>query len=81
MNLREATRLKIWLSVLGVFALGGVTGAALNSAYHLKASGQGMFERKHDDFVEALRHRLALVAQGPPNPAQVRAIMDETRGE
>jgi Spy/CpxP family protein refolding chaperone len=79
MNLRETTRLKIWLAVLGVFVLGAVTGVALDRAYHLKASGHGMAEQ-HDreNFLETLQHRLDLNEQ---QATQVRAIMDETRNE
>ena len=39
MTQRAKTRLKIWLVVLGIFILGGVTGAAIDSVYRLKASG------------------------------------------
>lgn len=36
------TRLKIWLVVVGVFILGCVTGASLDSLYRLRASGDGV---------------------------------------
>ena len=42
MTTRGRTRLKIWLVVLGVFVLGGLTGVAADSAYRLRANGIGV---------------------------------------
>jgi Spy/CpxP family protein refolding chaperone len=46
MTPRGLTRLKIWLVVVGVFVLGCVTGASLDSLYRLRASGDPRMEHK-----------------------------------
>jgi Spy/CpxP family protein refolding chaperone len=80
MNVRGKTRLKILLAVVGVFALGCVTGASLDSVYRLQASGsQGAQEQPgKEDFFEALRRNLKLNNQ---QATEIRAIVDETRGD
>jgi Spy/CpxP family protein refolding chaperone len=79
MNLQETTRLKIWLAVLGIFLLGGVTGAALNNVYRIRNGWHGSFEQRgREGYVEGLRHRLSL---NDEQTTQIRTIMDETRGE
>jgi Spy/CpxP family protein refolding chaperone len=45
MTSRGLTRLKIWLVVVGVFILGCVTGASLDSLYRLRASDDERHER------------------------------------
>lgn len=45
MTPRGLTRLKIWLVVVGVFILGCVTGASLDSLYRLRASSDERHER------------------------------------
>ena len=81
MTPRAKTRLKIWLVVLGVFILGGVTGAALDSVYRLKASG-GRTEmrgrRNKDKLFEEMRRELSLTDQ---QAAEIRGILDQTRNE
>ena len=59
MTPRGLTRMKIWLVIVGIFALGCVTGFAFDSAYRIHASGERgehgpgnrekMFERLHDE--------------------------------
>lgn len=79
MNLRGKTRLKLLLAVLAVFALGCVTGAALDSAYRLQArSDHGGAGHDKDDFFESMRHNLNLNNE---QATQIRAIVDETRTE
>jgi Spy/CpxP family protein refolding chaperone len=79
MNLLEGVRLKIWLAVLGIFLLGCVTGAALNNVYRIRSGAHGGFEqRDRGGYVEGLRQRLSL---NDEQTTQIRAIMDETRGE
>ncbi|MGB9179140.1 MAG: hypothetical protein WCB68_07815 [Pyrinomonadaceae bacterium] len=79
MNFRGQTRLKILLAVLTVFALGCVTGAALDSAYRLQArGGHGERGREKDNFIEAMRRDLNLTNE---QATQIRAIVDETRNE
>jgi Spy/CpxP family protein refolding chaperone len=72
------TRLKILLSVLGIFVLGCVTGAALDSAYRLRSAQAVSGQPGKEDFFEALRRNLDLNNQ---QATEIRAIVDETRGE
>ena len=81
MTPRANTRLKIWLVVVGVFALGCLTGAALGSAYRLRAGDDGRRGGRHDrkgDIFEKMRADLNLTDE---QARQVRAILDETRDE
>ncbi|HKQ53311.1 MAG TPA: Spy/CpxP family protein refolding chaperone [Pyrinomonadaceae bacterium] len=70
------TRLKIWLVVVGVFVLGSVTGAALDSVYRLKARGGGPPHKERR--FEEMKRDLSLTDE---QAGQVRAILDETRNE
>jgi len=80
MTPRAKTRLKIWLIVLGIFVLGGVTGAALDSVYRLKASsGRGpemRGARGDKDKLERMKSDLNLTDN---QAAQIRTVLDETR--
>ena len=81
MNLRGKTRLKIMLVVLGIFALGCVTGASLDSAYRLQASsdrGAQAGQPAREDFFEAMQRNLNLNNQ---QSMDIRSIVNETRGE
>ena len=83
MTPRANTRLKIWLVVLGVFILGCVTGAALDSVYRIKAGNDrgsdyrgGRRDRK--DIFEEMKRDLNLNEQ---QATEIRAILDSTRNE
>ena len=84
MTPRGMTRLKIWSVVVGVFVLGGVTGAALDSVYRLKASGDGPRHVRRggpgqdEKRFEEMKRDLSLTDE---QAGQVRAILDETRNE
>jgi Spy/CpxP family protein refolding chaperone len=79
MNAGGRTRLKILLAVAGIFVLGCVTGASLDSVYRLQAASQsGAAQPGKEDFFEALRRNLDLSNQ---QATEIRAIVDETRGE
>lgn len=83
MTPRAMTRLKIWLVVLGVFVLGGITGAALDSVYRLKASGGervGGVRAPHDKerMFDRMKSELNLTDQ---QAEAVRGILDQTRNE
>ncbi|HEX8144599.1 MAG TPA: hypothetical protein VF553_18670 [Pyrinomonadaceae bacterium] len=85
MNLRGETRLKLMLAVLGIFALGCVTGASLDSAYRLQASSSSSGsstgaagQQPKEDFFAAMQRNLDLNNQ---QATEIRAIVDETRGE
>lgn len=80
MTLTGRTRLKIWLVLLLVFVLGGMTGAALTGLYRSRVSASRSESREragHERF-ERMRRELNLNEQ---QTAQVRAILDETRNE
>ncbi len=81
MNTRGATRLKIWLVLLGVFALGCLTGGLLDSAYRLKAAdgqhgGRGGGRAREEKMFEGMKRDLNLSEQ---QATEIRAILDETR--
>jgi Spy/CpxP family protein refolding chaperone len=76
----KSTRLKIWLVLLGVFVLGCVTGASLDSLYRLRAGGSersGERGRRGDVF-EKMKGDLNLTEQ---QAADVRAVIDQSREE
>lgn len=76
------TRLKLWLAVAAVFALGCVTGGLLDSAYRLRAgaarneSREG--RRDPERIFEKMRSELSLDER---QSTEVRKILDETRNE
>lgn len=80
--MKDITRLKLWLAVAAVFALGCATGALLDSAYRLRAgaarneSRGGRRDPNH--MFEKMRRELAL---DEGQSAEVRRILDETRNE
>lgn len=82
MTPRGLTRLKIWLVVLGVFVLGCVTGASLDSLYRLKASNAGRQEkpgrRDKENVFEKMKGELNLTEQ---QATDVRAIIEQSREE
>jgi Spy/CpxP family protein refolding chaperone len=82
MTPRGATRLKIWLVIVGVFLLGGVTGASLDSLYRLRASGDARHERgggrRGGDVFGKMKSDLNLTEQ---QGTEIRAIIDQSREE
>jgi Spy/CpxP family protein refolding chaperone len=72
---RGRTRLTIWLAVLGVFALGCLTGVSLAGVYR-SGAGAAREERPREDLFDQLRRELKLT-EG--QAAQVRAVIEETR--
>lgn len=83
MTPRGKTRLKIWLAVAIVFALGTVTGASLNSLYRLRAGdgerrGMRGGPRDKDKAFERMKRDLDLNDQ---QSTEIRAILDQTRNE
>lgn len=79
------TRLKIWLVVVGVFILGCVTGASLDSVYRLRGDGgrreahgrRGGGGGREEGFENMKRH-LNLSDQ---QATEIRAILEQTRNE
>ena len=81
--MKGITRLKLWLAVAAVFALGCATGAFLDSAYRLRAGaarGESRGGGKHnpEHMFEKMRRELDLDEQ---QSGEVRKILDETRNE
>ncbi|HYG12484.1 MAG TPA: hypothetical protein VD835_21295 [Pyrinomonadaceae bacterium] len=80
---RRSTRLKILLVLVGVFLLGGVTGASLASFYRLRGverherRGGGRGNRE-DKIFESMRRDLSLTEQ---QATEIRAILDQTRND
>ena len=77
MSMQGHTKLKIWLVLLVVFVLGGVTGAALGGLYHSRASSERPEKAMHEHF-EKMRSELNLTDE---QTKAVSAILDETRND
>jgi Spy/CpxP family protein refolding chaperone len=73
---------KIWLVVVGVFALGCVTGASFNSVYRLRASADERQEargrRSKEEIFEEMKRDLSLTDD---QAAQISTILDQTRND
>lgn len=80
MTMKGGTRIKVWLVLLGVFLLGGVTGAALDSVYRLRSSASQQHREggKGEAFKNMLRSELGLTDQ---QSQQIDTIVNETRTE
>jgi len=83
MNKAGGMRLKIWLVLVAVFALGCVTGAALGGFYQSRAGGRrgGGGEdraRKAEAHFERMRRDLSLTDE---QATKVRAVLEETRDD
>ncbi len=80
--MKGITRLKLWLAVAAVFALGCATGALLDSAYRLRAGaarGEGRAgKRDPGRMFERMRRDLELDDR---QAAEVRKVVDETGNE
>ncbi len=76
MTVTGRTRLKIWLVLVVVFVLGGVTGAALTGLLRSRASTDRAASREQR--FEKMRQDLNL---DDKQTTAVRAILDETRNE
>jgi Spy/CpxP family protein refolding chaperone len=76
MTVTGRTRLKIWLVLVVVFVLGGVTGSALTGLLRSRASGTRAGSREQR--FEKMRQDLNL---DDKQTTAVRAILDETRNE
>lgn len=76
----RGVKIKIWLVLAAVFALGCVTGAALGGLYHSRAGGRGRGGEGRDaaKHFDQLRGELGLSDE---QATRVRAILEETRDE
>lgn len=79
MTPRVKTRLKIWAVVIGVFLLGCVAGASLDSFYRLKMRGPnaawGPGRRGSDEALGRMKRELNLNDQ---QTTEIKAILDQT---
>ncbi|MCI0487679.1 MAG: hypothetical protein L0229_13890 [Blastocatellia bacterium] len=79
MNKQTGMWVKVWGALLLVFALGCVTGAALNGIYRSQsAASQPLSIREGEAYFETLQRDLDLTSE---QATTVRAILDETRNE
>jgi Spy/CpxP family protein refolding chaperone len=80
--MKGSTRVKIWIVFAAVFALGTVTGAALDGVYRSRASvvRHGDEDRKRDAnaHFDKMRRDLNLTDE---QATKMRAVLDETRNE
>jgi Spy/CpxP family protein refolding chaperone len=78
--MKGMARLKLWLAVAVVFALGCATGAFLDSAYRLRSGASRGESRgaKREHMFEKMRRELDLDER---QSAEARRILDETRNE
>lgn len=81
MTPRAKTRLKIWLVILGVFVLGCVTGASLDSVYRLRARSNERSERGRHDKKEMFERMKRDLNLSESQATEIRAILDQTRTE
>ncbi len=81
---RGSTRLKIFLVLVGVFLLGGVTGASLASLYRLRDGHDSPGRRgghggsREEKIFESMRRDLNLSEQ---QATEIRAILEQTRND
>ncbi|HEX8459115.1 MAG TPA: hypothetical protein VF656_17615 [Pyrinomonadaceae bacterium] len=83
---RGSTRFKILLVLVGVFLLGGVTGASLDSLYRVRKDrdkrsdhrGGGRGGNREERIFESMRRDLNLTEQ---QATDIRAILEQTRNE
>lgn len=80
MNENSKSRLKTWLVLVAVFALGAVTGVGLSGVYRSKvnASFREGRARDHQAMFEKIRNDLNLNAE---QATEMQKVLDETAGE
>ena len=81
MTPRANAHLKIWLVVIGVFALGCLTGASLDSVYRLQSGSERQEANgRHgkEDLFESMKRDLNLSEQ---QATEIRKILDQTRND
>lgn len=77
--MKGSTRIKIWIVFAVVFALGTVTGAALDGVYRSRASvGRDDHKRDAGEHFDKMRRDLNLTDE---QATKMRAVLEETRNE
>lgn len=80
MTVRGKARLKIWAVLIGIFLLGGVTGAALDGVYRSRAVA-GRPEARHRDPEEQFATMRRELNLSDEQATAIRAILEESRAE
>ena len=80
MTAHGKARLKIWAVLIGIFLLGGVTGAALDGVYRSRAADgrPGARQRDPEEQFATMRRELSLSDE---QATALRAILEESRAE
>jgi hypothetical protein len=68
--------IKIWCVLIGIFLLGGVSGAAIKTMYMARSSGERVPSMGSDGYFEMLKQELDLDSN---QASQMRTIVDEAR--
>lgn len=75
---QSKTRMKGWVLILLVFALGGATGAAINNMYRLWPAAPITTSTRNADYFDMLNSELNLNKE---QAATIRSIVDEMRNQ
>lgn len=80
MTLQAGARFKIWAMLIAIFALGCITGAALDGIYRSRAGAERSEAHRRDpaEHFETMRRDLSLTDE---QATAIRAILEETRNE
>src|SRR5262249_29032997 len=78
MTSQAKVKLQVWLLIVVVFVLGGVTGGSLDRLYLSKNAGPDYFRRGPHRMMERLKSDLKL---NDEQVTRIRAIFDESRKE
>jgi Spy/CpxP family protein refolding chaperone len=80
--MKGTTRIKIWMVFVAVFALGTVTGAALDGVYRSRARAGKRDDEEHrrdaGAHFDKMRRDLSLTDE---QATKIRGVLDETRNE
>lgn len=76
MTIQGKSLIKIWCLLVGIFLLGGVAGAALNSVYMARSASVTAPSLRSDAYFETLKQELDLDSN---QASEMRSIIDEAR--
>ena len=79
--MKNITRLKLWLAIAAIFALGCATGALLDSTYRLRAAARHSSHGGKRDPAHAFEKLQRELNLDERQAAEARRILDETRDE
>lgn len=81
MTPRSLNLLKVWLVIVGVFGLGCMTGASLDSLYRLRAGNAQKEMRGRRDKEEGFERMKRDLNLNEQQATEIRAILDQTRND